>query len=140
LNREIEFKQYCIYGDETAMVIMITGAVKRLTFSFDKLQVKKFLSTILLGFLLLVTNINPDISDKSAIDRLSGMIHQDKDERPKTTLEWNQQARETKGKPVEKLKRIGKQSAEAVKDFASTYPDVARKSADELNNNNRTNR
>ena len=66
---------------------------------------------------------------KVEIDKV---IHQDREQRPKTTQEWNKQSRETEGKPGERIKRIEKQSVEAVKDFGSMYSDTAKRSASEL--------
>jgi hypothetical protein len=71
-----------------------------------------------------------DMADKNR-DR----IHQNDSDRPKTTGEWNREARETEGEPGERAKRIGKESAEAVKDFGSMYTDTAKRSANELRNN-----
>ncbi|MEB3358232.1 MAG: hypothetical protein VKK04_16020 [Synechococcales bacterium] len=52
-------------------------------------------------------------------------IHNDASDRPKTTGEWQAEAEEVEGQPVERAKRIAKESADAVEDFAGLYPDVA---------------
>jgi hypothetical protein len=90
----------------------------------------------LIGVVLLTTNIERSFSEKLSGKKLDQVvaqdIHQDNEKRPKTTGEWNQQSRETQGKPGERLKRIGEQSAEAVKDFGAMFPDTAKRSATEL--------
>jgi hypothetical protein len=53
-------------------------------------------------------------------------------DRPKTTGEWNREARETAGEPGERLGRIAKETGEAVKDFGKMYPDTAERSGDAL--------
>ena len=88
---------------------------------------------IVVGLLILTNNIDPGLSKQDAIGKIDKMLQQDRDpNRPKTTAEWQQQTRETKGNPVEKLERIGEQSADAVKEFGSMYPEVAKNSAREL--------
>jgi hypothetical protein len=114
---------------------LISVAITVISSVMHKLQAQQFVSVMLMGFLLLVTNVGPDLSDQATIDQLDKMVHQEDPDRPKTTAEWQQQARETKGNPQERIKRIGKQSAEAVKEFGATYPDVAKKSVDELRHN-----
>jgi hypothetical protein len=115
---------------------LIFGAITKIRTWFNSLQLKQFLPVVLVGFLLLNTNVDPDLADKATIDKLDRMTHQEDPQRPKTTKEWNQQARETTGKPGEKLQRIGEQSADAIKEFGSMYPEVAKRSAAELDNSN----
>ena len=40
--------------------------------------------------------------------------------------------RSVKGKPGERIERIGEQSADAIKEFGQMYPDVAKRSEKEL--------
>jgi hypothetical protein len=121
------------------MSSLISASIAKIGSLFNRLQVKQFLSIVMVGFMLLATNVDPDLATQSKVDRLDNIIQNENPERPKTTAEWNQQARETKGKPGEKIKRIGKQSADAVKEFGSMYPDVAKNSAAELRNNTKNN-
>jgi hypothetical protein len=102
---------------------------------FKNLQVRQFLSVVAIGFILLTTNVPPDRASKATIDKLDRMVHQEDPQRPKTTGEWQQQAREVKGKPGERIERIGEQSADAIKEFGDMYPDVAKRSAKELERN-----
>jgi hypothetical protein len=114
------------------MLSLIHGAFTQIGALLNKLHVKQFLSAILVGFVLLNTKVGPDLASQGAIDRLDRKVQQENPERPKTTAEWQNQAREVEGKPGERLKRIGEQSADAVKEFGSMYPDVAKKSGNEL--------
>jgi hypothetical protein len=106
---------------------------------FKQLQVRQFLSLVAIGFILLNTTPAPDRASKATIDKLDRMVHQENPDRPKTTKEWQQQAREVKGKPGERIERIGEQSADAVKEFGKMYPDVAKRSANELKENVKSN-
>ncbi len=114
------------------MLSLIHGAFTQIGALLNKLHVKQFLPALLVGFVLLTTNVVPDLASKGAIDRLERKMEQENPDRPKTTAEWQNQAREVKGKPGERLKRIGEQSADAVKEFGSMYPDVAKNSGNEL--------
>ena len=111
----------------------IVGSIDKVISLLKKLQMSKVLSVVIVGLLILTTNVDPGLSKQAATDKIDKMLQQDNDpNRPKTTGEWNQQARETKGKPAERLKRIGEQSADAVKEFGEMYPEVAENSVKEL--------
>jgi hypothetical protein len=111
-----------------SLISRITHQVGRLT--------KQFLGTLLPVLLVGVLLVAPNGADGMSEGKLGKVvdrdIHQDAEKRPKTTGEWNKQSRETKGKPGERLKRVGEQSAEAIKDFGSVFPDTAERSAAEL--------
>jgi hypothetical protein len=95
-------------------------------------QIKRFLTIALIGFLVLTTNAVPNRDSRAMTNRVNQTIHQDDSDRPKTTGEWNREAREVEGKPGERFERIAKQSGEAVKDFGSLYPDTAERSGNQL--------
>jgi hypothetical protein len=101
--------------------------------SIAKQSAKKFLPIFLVGVVLLTTNVDRDMNDQKLGKVVDKAIHQDRENRPKTTGEWNQQSREVQGKPGKLLKRVGEQSAEAVKDFGSVFPDTAKRTTAELN-------
>ena len=100
----------------------------------NSLQIRQVLSTVLMSILLMTSIVDSDMSPKAITKKIDKVIHQDKEQRPKTTQEWNKQSRETEDKPGERIKRIEKQSVEAVKDFGSMYSDTAKRSASELEN------
>lgn len=115
------------------MMNFIFGAIAQFKSWLNQLQAKQLLSIALLGFLLLTTNIDPGLTKQAATNKIDKMLDQDDNpDRPKTTGEWNKQAQEVKGKPGERLKRIGEQSVDAVKEFGEMYPDVAKNSAKAL--------
>ena len=108
------------------MINLISETIAQVSSLLNKLQVKQLLSIFMIGFVLLTTNVEPGLNNQKLNPELNKIIHQDDSTRPKTTGEWNQQARETKGDPNERFKRIGEQSAEAIKEFGSMYTDVAK--------------
>lgn len=114
------------------MQSLISGAMAKVGAILESLHIKQFLPAFLVGMMLLTTNVDPDLPSKGAIDRLEAKVEQEDPGRPKTTREWQKQAREVEGRPGERLKRIGEQSADAIKEFGGMYPDVAEKSASEL--------
>jgi hypothetical protein len=114
------------------MMQTIAGTIIKIGEWFKSLQVRQLLSVVAIGLLLLNTPVAPDRASKATIDKLDRLVHQEDPQRPKTTKEWQQQAQEVKGNPGERIERIGEQSADAVKEFGQMYPDVAKRSANEL--------
>lgn len=114
---------------------LISKAIGYVGSLLQTLQVKSFLAVALVGFLLLTTNPNLERGAKAATKEIDKIAHQNDSDRPKTTGEWNQEARETKGESEDRLGRIGKESVEAVKDFGQMYSDTAKRSVDALKDN-----
>jgi hypothetical protein len=113
---------------------LIAGAVAYISSVLKSLQVKQLIAVAFVGVLLLTTNVALGNDSKSATREVDKIVHQNDSDRPKTTGEWNKEARETEGAGGERLKRIAKESKEAVKDFGSVYPDTAERSADSAQN------
>jgi len=115
------------------MLNSISHAIAKFFSFFKSLQVKQVFPIMLIGFLLLSINVAPSRREtQQVIKKLDQTVHEEDSTRPKTTGEWKQQYRETEGRPVERLKRIEEQSAEAIKDFGSMYVDTAKRSAEAL--------
>jgi hypothetical protein len=117
------------------MLNLFSRAIEHIGNLFSKQSMRKLFPVFLAGVLLLTSNVDGVLSEKKLEKAVDNAIHQDKEKRPKTTGDWNQQSRETQGKPGDRLKRVGEQSAEAFKDFGSVFPDTAKRSAAELKNN-----
>jgi hypothetical protein len=112
---------------------MISKFAAKLNTLFGQRQVKQFLSVVLVAFLVLQPTFAATQTNRDASKAATDWVHQnDNSDRPKTTREWNKEARQTEGEPGERLKRIGEESAEAVKDWGSLYPDTAKRTASEL--------
>lgn len=99
-----------------------------------ELQVKRFLAVVLVGFLLLTTNVETGGNNQALTKKIDDIAHQTDSVRPKTTREWNQEARETEGSPGERLKNIGEESAQAFKEFGSGYVEGAKETARKATN------
>ncbi|AUT02925.1 hypothetical protein CLI64_22350 [Nostoc sp. CENA543] len=123
------------------MVSLFTKAINSIKSIFRDLEIKRLFAVVLVGFLVLTTGLNSNIESGRNVDavtrRLDKVVHQDDADRPKTTGEWNREARQTEDAPVQRAKRIAKESGEAIKQWGSVYPDTAKRSADELQDNNR---
>lgn len=115
-----------------AKVMSYVGSVLK------SLQVKQFLSVALVGFFLLTSNPVAGQNRSSVADKVDTAIHRNDSDRPKTTGEWKQEARETEGAPLERLQRIADQTGEAIKEWGGLYPDTAERSADQLDNSTNT--
>jgi hypothetical protein len=102
-------------------------------------SIAKLLPIFLVGVVLLTSGVDRSISDQRLDRVVDQAVHQDNEKRPKTTEEWQQQQREVQGKPGELLKRVGEQSAEAIEDFGSVFPDTAKRTAAELKDSRKAN-
>lgn len=112
------------------MTNLISGAFANISSLLKGLQVKRLATVALVGFLLLTTNVALGQDNSTLGEKVREQVHQtDKADRPKTTGEWNQEARETEGSPGKRLQRIGKESAEAFKQFGSGYVEGTKETA-----------
>jgi broad specificity phosphatase PhoE len=116
------------------MLNLISRAINYIGSWLTQRSAETVLPILCVGILLLTTNVDRSPSEQRLGKTVDQDIHQTNEKRPKTTGEWNQQSRETQGKPGERLKRIGEQSVEAAKDFGSVFPDTAKRSAADLKN------
>ncbi len=114
------------------MTNLISSAIAWISALFQGLQVKRFLAVGLVGFLLLTTNVDPGQTNKALRDKVRTRVEQNDAQRPKTTGQWNREARETEDAPGERLQKIGQESAEAFKEFGSGYVKGAQKTAGDV--------
>lgn len=113
---------------------LITHLFSSVNTWFSQLQVKRFLAVALVGFLLLGTNVVDAAQNKGMADRAQQQAQDLDSVRPKTTREWNAEARATEDAPGERLKNIAEETGQALKEFGSMYPDTAKDSGRALQN------
>ncbi len=114
------------------MIHLISQAINRISSVLKKIQVKNFLTTVLLGAILLTSGVSiAATNSKTASDVVDSKVVETNPERPTTTREWRQEAERTDDAPLERVKEIGKETGEALKDWAQLYPDVAEDSIPE---------
>lgn len=107
------------------MMNLLTKAISYLGSLLKKTQVKNFLTAVMVGSILLTSGVASATNDSPSLDNVNKkVLFENNSERPTTTGEWNQKARETEDAPLERAKEIGKQSAQAVKEWGELYPDV----------------
>ena len=111
---------------------LISRATAHITSLINGLQVKRFLAVVLVGFILLTTNVDSKQNNKALTKQVREQAEQIDSVRPKTTREWYKEARETEDSPGERLQNIAEESAQAVKEFGSLYPDTAKRTAPAL--------
>ncbi|MEH2193628.1 MAG: hypothetical protein V7K98_13470 [Nostoc sp.] len=116
------------------MISLISMAISKISSLLKGLQIKSFLAVVLVGFLVLTTNVSSDQNDKALKERVREQIEQNDAQRPKTTGQWNKEARETEGSLGKRLEKIGGESAEAFKEFGSGYVEGAQKTATDVGN------
>lgn len=137
-NMALKVKTY-LYLKEATMISLISKTISKISYFINKFQVRQFLPIVFVCLMVLATNgsaslSNPDLSTQNSVDRVDELVQKGNPERPKTTGEWYEQAEEVKGRTGEAMKKIGEQSADAVKEFGSMYGDVAERSSAELRN------
>ncbi|GAB4541622.1 MAG: hypothetical protein Tsb0014_33690 [Pleurocapsa sp.] len=117
------------------MIHLISQTISTINSWLKKIQVKSFLSTILLGAILLTSGVSSYATNgANAADDISSKVFEGNSERPTTTREWRQEARQTEDAPLERAKEIGKETAQAIKEWGELYPDVAERTIpDQIN-------
>jgi hypothetical protein len=118
------------------MMVLISNLSDRLQVWLKQLKTEKLIATLLATFILLTTtNAYPKSDNQALVQQIREQVHQiDQTDKPKTTGEWNQEARETEGKPGKRLERIAKESGEALKQFGSGYVEGAKETVRDLQN------
>ena len=111
---------------------LISRSTAHITSLINGLQVKRFFAVVLVGFILLTTNVDSKQNNKALTKQVREQAEQIDSVRPKTTREWYKEARETEDTPGERLQNIAEESAQAVKEFGSLYPDTAKRTAPAL--------
>lgn len=115
------------------MLTLFSQAIADIRSIFDRLRPQQYFAFVLVGFLLLTTNAKAAPSNDDLGAKVRERIEQtDKADRPKTTGEWNREAKETEGKPGKRLERIAKESGEAFKQFGSGYVKGAQETAGDI--------
>jgi Tfp pilus assembly protein PilN len=109
---------------------LISRATSYISSLINGLQVKRFLAVVLVGFIVLTTNVDANQqNNKGLTKQVLKQAEQIDSVRPKTTKEWYKEARETEDSPGERLENIAEESAKAFKEFGSIYPDTAKRTA-----------
>jgi len=116
------------------MINLISRTINHISFLLQKFQVKHFLAVVLVGSLMLTTNVASGQNNQALKEKVRQEIQQDDSQRPKTIREWNREARETEGSPGKRVQKIGEESAEALKEFGSGYVEGAKKTARDIKN------
>jgi hypothetical protein len=114
------------------MLNLFSGAFNRLNSFLKSFQVKQLLSIALIAVIFLIAPAETPRNNPDLGRRIDNVLERRDSDRPTTTREWEQEAEEVKGKPGERLKRIGEESKEAFKEFGGLYPDTAERTGEEL--------
>jgi len=114
------------------MLNSISTAISSICSLARVFQVKHFLSLCLVGVILLTSGLSAEQKGKALTNRVDKVVHQSDSDRPKTTREWQKEARKVEGAPGKRIERVAKESADAVEDFGELYPDVVERSVPPL--------
>ncbi|MDX2217315.1 MAG: hypothetical protein SFY66_28870 [Oculatellaceae cyanobacterium bins.114] len=114
------------------MINLISNAIATVSSFLKKLQVKQFLAVALLGVVFLTVSAEPSRGERALGKRVNDTAHQIDSERPKTTREWNQEARQTDDDLGDRVGNIVEESGQALKEWGGLYSDTAKRSGREL--------
>ena len=114
------------------MINLISRTIANISSLLKGLQVKSFLAVVVVGFLVLTTNVSDGPNDKGLKERVRQQVEQNDAQRPKTVGQWFKDARETEDSPGERLQKIGQQSGEAFKEFGGGYVKGAKETASDV--------
>jgi hypothetical protein len=114
------------------MLNLFSGALNRFNSFLKSFQVKQLLSIALIGVLFLLAPAETPRNNPDLGRRIENVLERRESDRPTTTGDWEREAEEVKGKPGERLKRIGEESKEAFKDFGELYPDTAERTGEDM--------
>lgn len=111
---------------------LMTQAFDRISAFLNRVQVKHFFAAIVVGALLLTTNIGPERDNPALGAKVRERVHQtDTANRPKTTGEWNDEV--YGDKPLsERVNNTVRDSAEAFKQFGSGYVEGAKETGRQI--------
>jgi hypothetical protein len=114
------------------MIHLIQSAIAHLKTYISTLHLRRVVTAVMIGFLVLGASTGmerPTADMQRGVDRV---LQKDNPDRPTTTGDWNREAQETADDAGERVKRIGKETKEAVKDWGNLYPDTAKRSGEAL--------
>ncbi len=118
------------------MMTLISKLIANIRSWLQQLQVQKLLVAVVMSAILLIGTVNPGASNDGLSRAVRDRVDQiDPSDRPKTTGEWKQEARETEGQPGKRLERVAKESGDAFKQFGSNYVEGTKETAKDLRDN-----
>lgn len=102
---------------------MLTKQIKR--FQFGQ-QLQSFVAIAFVGLVLLTTSVDNSSLNSSTKTMLNDMIARGENGRPVTSAQWKAENEALEGQPGERVKRIAKESGDAVEEMGEIYPGNAK--------------
>lgn len=99
--------------------------LKRFEAMAAKLRIGRIVAACLAAMVLLFSStvsaadLSPGLQDK-----LDEITEKGETGRPRTARQWQEEAEELEGKPLERIKRITEESVDAVGEMAEMYPEA----------------
>lgn len=94
--------------------------------ALNALQLQHIVAASFVGLLLLSTSVDTADLPASTKTMLNDMIARGEEGRPVTTGQWQAENEKLQGKPAKQVKRIAKESADAVGEMGEIYPGNAK--------------
>jgi hypothetical protein len=116
------------------MASLMVRAIATIGSLLKGLQANRFLAVVMVGFLLLTTNVGPSQTNEALSAKVRERVYQvDPGQKPKTYGEWEHEA--AQDVPLgQRVRDIAEDSAEAFKQFGSGYTKAMKDSARDLTN------
>ena len=114
------------------MTNLISSAIARAYTWLKSFQVKQVLSMVLVGMVFLTVSAEQGRAGQALGKKVDNAAHQIDSERPKTTREWNREARQTEDDLGDRVGNIVEESGQALKEFGGMYSDTAKRSTRQL--------
>lgn len=90
------------------------------------LNAQRFVAIAFVGLFLLTTSVDNSSLNASTKSMLNDLIERGESGRPVTAGQWQSENRELQGQPGKQVKRIAKESADAVGEMGEIYPGNAK--------------
>ncbi|MEL7067543.1 MAG: hypothetical protein AAGN15_02685 [Cyanobacteria bacterium J06581_3] len=104
----------------------VTVIIQHICSAFKALQLQRIVSVAIVGMLLLTTSVdNADLNDSTKA-MLNDMIARGENGRPVTSAQWKAENEKLEGEPGKRVKRIAKETGDAVEEMAEIYPGNAK--------------
>ena len=105
---------------------IITSTLRKFSSIFAGLNLQSAVAFAFVGFFLLTTSVDSANLPNSTKTMLNDLISRGEEGRPVTTGQWQAENQQLQGQPAKQVKRIGKESADAVEEMGEMYVNTAK--------------
>ncbi len=104
----------------------LTSRIAGLQSRLQSVNLQRLVAVAFVGLFLLTTSVDSADLPSSTKAMLNDMIARGENGRPVTTGQWQAENEQLQGQPAKQVKRIAKESADAVDEMTDIYPNNAK--------------